>query len=220
MGKINLYYRGTFELKRAFEIVLRRVFSDPTIIIDKRYKYNSKEQLTKLRIYRSFPTRAEHYPAITVSAGAHDASLTALGTDKEEASERIEGGVLQSQTYTGHTVVPIILTVHAKESQQDRDLLRDILIQILRILARPMFSRFGIGYSTISVGADEQEIDDDGKVIFTGTVTIDVNTDYTQVIDVSPTSNQLINNIVIDVLGREFEDSTPIPLHEEPPFSP
>lgn len=219
MGVINLNYRGTFELKRAFEVVLRGVFADPTIIKDKRYRYDSQEKISKIRIYRSFPTRVEHYPAITISAGAHDASLTALGNQKEEASERIEGGVLKSQTYTGHTVVPIVLTVHTKESQQDRDLIRDILIQILRILAAPLFSNYGIGYSTIAVGADEQELDDDGKVLYTGTVTIDVNTDYTQVIDVDPESDQLINNIVVDVLGREFKDSEPVPLHEEPPFS-
>ena len=227
----TLNFRGTGDLKRAFQLVLRGIFADETIIKDKRYRYVSVRdeksgklvtaKETKIRIYRAFPQRLEHYPTIVVTAGAHSPNLTGMGVGKEELGEQFDDqGVLIGQSATGHTVIPIVLNIHTKSSQDDRDNLRDLLVQIFRVLGQRSFFRFGIGYSAIDAADDTQTEDDDGKIIFTTAVTVHVNTDYVEALVIDPLKVNLIDKISIDVLGRRFQDSTPEPLHQEPPFNP
>ena len=215
MATPNLVFRGSYTMKTVFEAVLRASFTDTTIIQDERYRYTDDETTTKLQIYRSFPSRAPFFPSITISVSDFDASVLTLGIQQEQLDERVVNGQVIDSSFGGYLQIPVVLTIRAKESQDDRDLLRDYLIQILRILARSRFAAYGFGFRSITVTGDDQDEDSDGNVIYTASITILVDTDYGQFLT---TPDGLIQSILVDVLGREFPNSTPVPLHEEPPF--
>lgn len=217
----TLNFRGTYEIKEGFENILRDIFANPLIIKDDRFRYVlDDEEKSKIRIYRSFPTRVEHWPIIYVTVGPHNPKLMALGANKEEEGEQFEGGVLKTQSATGHAVIPVNLNVECKEMQGARDRLRDLLVQILRVLGREKFVFYGLGWSDIEAGGDDQREDADGKIIYTAAVTVYVNTDYTEVLGIDPEVVGLIETIVIDVLGRDISGGALRPLHKEPPFPP
>lgn len=209
-------WRGSYALKQIFEKVLRLVFADSTIIQDPRYRYDDDVKKTKIQIVRVNPQRVEMYPTIVISVESHEASLTSVGVESEVTNDAVSGGAY-AQSSWGAKIVPVRFAVFAKESSEDRDRLMDLLEQVLRLLARSRFVDAG-AWVTISIGGDDQEEDQDGKSIFKNSITIQVNTDFYSVF--SPPDIVLINRIVLDVLGKEFPSSTPIPLHLEEPFPP
>ena len=218
----QLQYAGTNGIKMAFVEILRDIFSDAGVngrfIKDERFKYVADENTAGLKIFRRHPKRARFYPNITVSAGAYDASLTAMGSNVEEASEQYDGsGVPTIQTFTGQYVVPISLTIQALDSTDDRELLTDYVVQILRILARDQFVQYGFGFVKIQVEGESETEDesDTGRIIYTNVVTVDVYTDYNRIM--TPDTASFINKVAVDVLGRITRTSTPVPLHKEPP---
>ena len=218
--KNTLLFHGTADLKFGFEAALRALFADINVIKNANYRYSDTEADTKIQIYRSFPNRVEFYPSITISTESHSAALTGLGSGQEELGETVDPGtglLLTTSSY-GHVIIPVTLTVHTLERQEDRDKLRDILVQIFRVLGRGAFSRYGIGYSHVDVGGDEQEEDQTGKIIYRGTVTVQVNTDYTETLSLvdEGIDDQLINNVVVDLFGRETFNATRVRLHTEP----
>ena len=217
MATSDLQYTGTNGIKMAFEEILRAIFSDNTFVLDERYRYAADENTAGLKIYRRNPKRARFYPNITISAGAYDASLTTLGDNIEEASEQTDAnGVPILQTFTGQYMVPISLTVQAMESTDDRELITDYLVQILRILARDQFVQYGFGMTKIDVAGENEEEDESGRIIYSNVVTVQVYTDYTRIM--TPDAASFINRVAIDVLGRTTPTSTPVALHKEPPF--
>jgi len=217
----TLNYRGTFEIKEGFENILRDIFANSAIIKDDTFRYVSgNEKASKIRIYRSYPTRVEHWPIIYITVGPHNPKLTALGVNKEEEGELIEGGILKTQSATGHAIVPVNLNIQCKEMQGARDRLRDLLVQILRVLGRQQFVLYGLGWSDIEASGDDQTEDADGKIIYQATVTVYVNTDYTEVLGINSEAVGLIESIVVDVLGRDTPGGSLRELHKEPPFPP
>ena len=215
----DLQYTGTNGLKMAFEDILRQIFSDPAFIKDERYRYNKDEAETGLKIYRKNPKRVRFYPCITISAGPYDASLTALGDNIEDGGERYDDhGAPTMQMVTGQYVVPIILRIESLDSTDDREFLTDYLIQVLRILARDLFSPYGIAMYKIAVGGEDEGDDpsDTGRVVYGNTITVDVYTDFNRIITLDQAG--LIEKVVIDVLGQATKTSKPEPLHKEPPF--
>ena len=217
MSESQLQYTGTNGIKMAFEEILRAIFSDNTFIKDERYLYTADENTAGLKIYRRNPKRLRFYPNITISSEAYDASLTALGDNAEEGGETYdEQGVPTMSTYTGQYTVPIRLSIQAMESTDDRELLTDYVVQILRILGRDQFVQYGLGWNKIQVAGEAEEEDETGRIIYTNAVTVDVNTDYTRV--VTPDDADFIEKVSIEVLGKVYPNSTPVPLHKEPPF--
>lgn len=217
MATHKLVFRGTLDIKTAFEEILRRVFADNSIVTNNKYRYTNDPETTKIQIYRNFPVRAAFYPSITLSIGEFDASVNILGIQNEPLSEHHDDGQLVSQTYGGAMQIPLNITVRAKESQDDRDILRDYVIQVCRILARHEFAQSGLGIHQITGGGDEETEDTDGTLIYSSTITLPLNTDYGYF--TTPDANALINSIVVDVWGRETADADSQPLHEEPPFT-
>jgi len=214
----SLVFRGTNLIKLAFEQVLREIFA--TVNVDERFRYDRDDSKTQLRIYRTWPNRLEFYPMITISSGSWDASLTVAGSEKEEADQKIENGVLTSETFTGSMTIPITLKVFCKQVD-DVEQLTDTLVIILRILNRGNFAKFGIGYNKIKVNGESQYPDASGATVFTNSITVDVLTDYTQVLTIEQSG--LFDKILLRVFGQEQLNSTPVllaPLEVPGPFPP
>jgi hypothetical protein len=221
--KFNLNFRGTFDIKRAFEIVLREIFASD--IVEEKFRYvpppdipqGKAEELekqgidygggerTKIRIYRSFPKRLISYPAIVISTSGFDASLTAMGESNEEVWSGQDQGTVTSHTAGGYLIVPVEIKIHSKESPNDRDRLTDIMLILLRILRRNYFSRFGLGYRTIRVSGEDQYEDPrgDGIVIFTNTLTVECQTDFTY--QAGQDVNELFETLVLKVFMQAQE---------------
>ena len=189
----NLAYRGTHHVKLAMQGVLRGIFASD--LVDERFRYiasptaedpNTKNQ-SKIFIYRAFPQRLLSYPAIVISSGGFNPSLTATGEYQEEA-----GDVDGQQTYTGSVTVPITMTIFAK-SVDDREELTDILVVIFRVLCRNRFADKGMGYVSLSVGGESQQDDVDGKLLYVNTLEVQVITDYT--LFVTPEQSDLIQSV-------------------------
>jgi hypothetical protein len=206
-----LNFRGIHSIKVTMELILRQIFASE--LIDKRYRYSPDEKETKIRIYRVFTKRLEHYPAITITAGGFPVHLLALGNDYELTSEHPNpdpNNLQPLRTAGGHMIVPIELKVWAKESVDDRENLTDILIMIFRIFAqRGQFKKFG--WVNWRVGGETQFTDADTRMVFNNTIVVDTQTDYTYLI--KPEQATLIEQIALRVIPViNLEDNPP----EEP----
>jgi len=215
MAEKTFVYRGTNFIKVGLELILRSIFADPNIV-DSRYRYvipttkGNPDPDNKIAIYRTNSNRVEFYPALIISAGAHDTNLTALGTDVEEEPSGEDDGE-EVQTAGGWKIVPITIRVLAKSSSDDRDNLTDILEQIFRTLARGEFNRLGIGFTHISIAGDSETEGDDGNIIYENAVTIECNTDYWRILPYDHSSD--INKVAIKVFGQLTDGSPEVPLH-------
>jgi hypothetical protein len=215
----NFNFRGTRDLKLGFEILLRSIFADPIIVKNENFRYvppmgTTPSPKNKISIFRTNPNRIELYPALIISRGSYDTNLMGLGEERENASEKIVNGVLTSSSYVGHKVVPIQISVRAKGSGDDRDILTDLLEEIFRVLARNKFGLFGVGFTNISVGEETQEEGDDGNIIYGSSIMLQCNTDYSYIIDVA--QEGLIKSIFLRVYGQISKNSPLIPLHPMP----
>ena len=212
--KLNLNFRGTNWIKEAFQQVLQELFAN-TDVMDERFLYDTDDAKTQIKIYRSFPQRMEFYPCIAISAEPFDGSLTSMGIEGEDATDVQEQGILTKLTYTGHIIIPINLKVFARQSTDDREQITDILFILLRILgARQAFARFGFGYTHININGEDQFVDDDNHMVFTNSITIQCNTDYTYVVDVL--TQETIEKIVVRVFGKLNPSDQPYPLFTQP----
>ena len=215
-NKIDLVFRGTLALKLAVEEMLRNIFASPDIIKDPRYRYIPTMEAGKssLSIYRAYPQRVELYPSLFISSGAYTGELMSMSDEKEMGSERREeDGTLVDTSYVGHSIVPITITVVAKQSSDDRDNLTDILMMIFRVLGRAQFARYGFTYNKIEVAGDSEDEGDDGVIYYRNSVTLNCNTDYWYVFDAS--QEDLINTIGLKVFGQKTPSDTRIQLHPD-----
>lgn len=208
-----LSYRGTFDIKNVFVKVLREIFASdimeeefryvpsPDIIDENKGDDEGGAKDTKIRIYKSFPKRIQSYPCIIVATRGYDASLMALGEEGEEAADGFKDGILVGRSFVGHYIVPLEITVYAKDSTDDRDKLTDLLVVMLRILRRSLFHGFGVGYRTITVGGENQQEDPrDRFQIFTNSITVECQTDY--ILDLTIEESELVEKILLDVKGQ------------------
>jgi hypothetical protein len=181
------------------EMVLRRIFASD--IIDKRYRYSEKEEDTKIRIFRAFPKRLEFPLSIAISAGGFTGRLSALGQQHDLVGQRANPDPANPQPILnasgGHTIMPIELKVYAKGSSDDRENVTDILTMIFQIWAeRGQFKKFG--WVDWRVTGEGQYMDVDKELVFTNSVTINAQTDYTYVI--KPEQAVLIEKIALEVI--------------------
>lgn len=218
--EVDLIFRGTLHLKRAVVRVLREIFADPNIMKDERYRYipsteeDANGSKSKVSIYRSFPKRIEKYPAIIVSIGSHDADLVAMGVEREDATESFDNnGVLSGQSYVGHSITPVTVTVISEGSADDRDNLIDYLVMIFRVLGRGKFGTYGFSYNKIAISGDSETTSDSGEILFSNSVTINCNTDYWYKEDFNQAA--LIESIALKVFGQTSPNSTSIQMHPD-----
>lgn len=217
----NMLYRGTNKIKTALVKVLREVFANPDIVVDERYRYvpameegDTWDQTSKISIFRSYPKRIELYPAITITAGAYTAELMALSDEREVGMEHYdEAGVVEQTSFVGHSIVPITINIVAKGSTDDRENLTDIIVMILRVLARGNFAKYGFAYNKMEVGGETEDIADDGEILYGNSITINCNTDYWYIMGENQAG--LINAIGIKVFGQVSSTSPEILLHPE-----
>jgi len=217
----NMMFRGTNRIKFGVVQVLREVFANPDIVVDERYRYvpstsegRTWDSTSKISIYRSYPKRIELYPAITVSAGGYTAELMALSEEREVATERFDdSGTVLDVSHVGHSIVPITISITAKESTDDRENLTDIIVMVLRVLSRGQFGRHGFSYNKIEIGGESEEEGEDGKILYKNSITINCNTDYWYVFNEG--QENLINSVAIKVFGQETPTSPEILLHPD-----
>jgi hypothetical protein len=176
--QLNIVFRGTYALKTTLEQVLRSVFSDINIV-PTTYLYAAKEADSKIKIYRSHPGRVLFYPSIIISAGPHDPDIQSFPMSREIASENYDGNILTSQTATGYVSMPINLKIFTKKAD-DRDILADLLVSIVRITGRDKSHQ--LWWNRVHRAGDSQEIDvTDHTITYTETITLTMHTDYTAV---------------------------------------
>jgi hypothetical protein len=218
---VNMLYRGTNRIKFGVVQVLRNVFANPDIVPDERYRYvpstkegKTWEETSKISIYRTYPKRIELFPALTVMAGAYTAELMALSEEREVAMEHFDdAGILVNTSHVGHSIVPITINILAKASTDDRENITDIVVMILRVLARGQFARHGFSYNKIEVGGENEAEGEDGEILYGNSVTINCNTDYWYVF--SESQENLINSIALKVFGEKTATSPEILLHPD-----
>ena len=215
--KRNMIFRGTNLMKKAYERVLRDVFASD--IVDKRFRYDTDDEKSKIAIYRAYPQRLEKFPAIIISTGAWNADLVSMGIAGEEMEEVIVNGKLVSQVFSGYMRVPVTLRIFSLGSTEDREVLTDILIMILRILSRGQFAKFGIGFHQIAIGGEDQFAYDTGQMVYTNSLTIENHTDFSLVSGVDET--MLIDKVSVYLYGFLKPEDTPKQLHPtESPIPP
>ncbi len=207
---INFIFRGTNLIKLGVIRVLREIFT--TDLVDERFRYNpeidkkgGEDEKTQIRIYRAYPNRPVFYPCIIARVQSFNAPQMALGEFREDASninDPVTGAPI-SESFTGHIVMPVEFTVYAKSSSDDRENIFDILLMIFKVLQRDAFHKLGLGHVTINTGGEgEFEDEKDQKMIYTNSIVLHFNTDYT--LELTNDQSLLINNCAVKVFGQEF----------------
>lgn len=192
--KRNLVFRGIFAQKTAIEQLLRQIMADSTIT-QSNYLYSAIESETKIKIYRSHPGRLEFYPSIIISSSAFSPNIITLGIHREKASDGHTIGGDTYDTATGYVNIPIILSIFAKQPD-DRDILTDFLVSILRVSARGMNPI--VWWNNIAVSGEDQMVA--GKdIVYTNTITINTHTDYSFIDMVDQT--KIVNKAVAEVIA-------------------
>lgn len=218
MPELNLVFRATNHIKSALEKVLRETFM--TDLVPEEFKYNPDEQISKIRIFRGFPSREEFYPVIAISSGPFDGSLMAMGRHQEEAGEQFQASqipgvnpLLIAETFTGAHTIPITLKIFSKGSSDEREKLTDLLYAILRIFSLQVLAPFGFRYNKIQINGENQQEYATREMIFTNSITIGCHTDYTYVMKIA--ESDLLEKIVIKVYGELGGDLKAVKLFEE-----
>jgi len=172
-------------LKLACVSALRAAYKDSAT--PEEYRYNADENLSKLWIWRGFPSRILRYPQIVVQADPIDASIAFLG-DEELKEERDESGNLKSIIYFGPLKIPISMHIEARTTT-DCEILTDLTMIYVRHIFRNKFSEYGFAFTKILIGGETQETRDN-ESIFKNSVKIDCYSEYEFKLDAS-----LINTI-------------------------
>lgn len=191
---LDLVFRGPLEIKQTAETILRQAMA--TELVPETYRYDAtapNEKQSKIKIYRTHPQRITFYPTIIISVGNHDASVRAMGIDREIASDQYENNVLTKEISGGYVNIPVIFKIYANRGD-DRDALTGILTALFRVLIRNNFQHFA--FHQILVGSEQQTVTNN-QVIFTQTVTINAHTDYVHVL--SHEQAELVGSIQVDV---------------------
>jgi hypothetical protein len=209
----GMIFRGTWDVKNAFVLILREIFADATIMDEQfRYVYAPDKitgedddegggKGTQIRIYKGFPAKVNSYPSIIVTTGSFDAHLTAMGEEGEEAGDGFKDGVLVARTFTGHFIIPVEIRVYSKASTDERDRLTDILLMMFRAVRRTLIHRFGFGFTDIQVTGEGQTEEPGSHLqLHTNSLVIACNTDYTW--NLSVDQQLLINKILVKVDGE------------------
>jgi len=215
--KRTFVFRGTNLMKKMYEKVLRDVFASD--VIDERYRYVPKDKDSQIAIYRSFPQRLEKFPAIVISTGSWNADLVSMGIAGEEMEQVIVNGKLISNVFSGYMKIPVTLRVFSLGSTEDRDILTDILVMVLRILSRGQFAKYGVGFHQIAVEGEGQFAYDTGNMVYTNAVTVQNHTDFSFMDGIDETL--LLDKVSIYLFGFLKSGETPLQLHPtESPIPP
>jgi len=191
----GLAFLGTHGTKEAFVAILRAIFADPKVMEEtylykpvttdiKQFAEGDDEggaKGTNIRIYKAFPQRILTYPAIIITMGQFDGSQRYLGEVTGEISDSKEPGTgyLVGRTFGGYDIMPVRLTVYAREQPNDRDRLIDILRIVLQIVKKPLASQYGLSWVNVDVGADEQQTAPRNQIpVHTKTLTLQCQTDW------------------------------------------
>jgi hypothetical protein len=224
----GLVFRGTWDIKNAFVLVLREIFSDQAIVGEQFLYTPAPDQPTrdgdddggsfetKIRIYKGFPKRINSYPSIVVTSLPFDAPLTGMGEEGEEAGDGFQDGILVARSYTGYLIIPIEVRVYSKDSTDERDRLIDILYLMLRVIRRTFFHRFGFGYVGIRFSGEDQSAEPGSEyLIHTNSLVLECNTDYSYNLTVD--QQAMFSKILIKVDGRTKPGDPLVPL-DPPPY--
>lgn len=165
----------------AFILVLRTALAHP--FTPEKFRYDLKTASKRqVAIYRGWARRQTSYPAVIVSAGGGDFSITTVGQE-EGFIVTNEQGVETDVVYTGTMTLPVEISIRAK-SATDREKLTDLISIYVRFVFREKFYKEKIAYVGISSGEDGEEVQD-GEVIYKGKVTVSCQTEFEQKLDLT-----------------------------------
>lgn len=208
----GLAFLGTHGTKEAFLNLLRTIFADPAVM-EETYLYKSVTEDvqkfqegddeggangTNIRIYKSYPQRILTYPAIIISMGGFDGSQRYLGEVTGEISDSKDPatGYLAGRTFGGYDIMPVHLTVYARERPNDRDRLTDILRIVLQIAKKGLASRYGLSWVNVDVSPDQEEITPRSQFpIFKKTIILQCQTDWNWFL--SQDQAELIHSVLV-----------------------
>lgn len=188
-------------VKNCFVTVVRQAFSHP--FTPAEYRYSTLQAESQLGVYRAFPKKiAVKYPCILVETERGSTPISSLG--EEQISELYdENNNVTDRVYSGVMNIPVKLTILA-ETTTDRERLTDLLSIYVRYVFRDLFYKFNMPYLDVQAGEDGEDVVDN-KVIYKGFVTVRLQTQFSQKIDM--TFYDLITSInLIPLFGSSRQD--------------
>jgi hypothetical protein len=163
--------------KLAFVLALRQAFASS--ITDVNLRYTDDKNTSKLRIYTAHPLTMEFYPAIVVSVGGGDASMTYLQEDLVDYDD-----ATATATYAGRVSFSIGLTILTR-STLERERILDHLIIFVRHLFRDVLHGFNMEYTRNMTIGSENIIEVENKPVYEQTFDIPCFMEYSAKIDQS-----------------------------------
>ena len=174
----QMEYLYTNYVKNAFVAALREALASEAT--PKEYRYSQKESDRQIAIYRVFPKRQTMYPCVIVEAEAGDTSISSLG--QEEGYEiRDQAGLITDIVYRGTMQIPVKITIMA-QTATDREKLTDMISIYIRFVFRSLFLKYNMPYLDIRAGEAGETVEDN-KPIYKGEITVRLQTEFAQKID-------------------------------------
>lgn len=178
-GSLELRY--TNYVKNAFVKAVREAFGHEATTKD--YRYSTTEADSQLAIYRGFPKRGPvKYPCILVEAEVGDISISTLG-DEMYYEVLDEDGLVTNYMYSGTMNINVRMTVYA-DTTTDREKITDLLSIYTRFVFIDLFKKYNMPYLNIRAGDAGEDIEGD-RVLYKGEVTVTLQTEFMQKIDMS-----------------------------------
>jgi len=202
----ELDLRFTNYVKNAFVTALREAFANDAT--PKEYRYSEIQAESQIGIYRAFPKKiAAKYPCILVETDPGDVSITTLGS--EEAYDIFnEAGLHTGRVYAGTMQIPVKLSILA-ETTTDREKLTDLVSVYVRFVFRDLFYKYNMPYLGISAGEAGEEGAGESRVIYKGEVTVRLQTEFQQKIDMGVYDAVLAINLGEVNVGSKTADLQP-----------
>ncbi|GEM_PF-5550772 len=161
-------------VKRCFVLGLRTIFEhDPEL---EKYRYSPDKTQTKIVITPEYPYTVEFYPAIVVNVVSGDISVKYLQDEiiYEEGDNYV---------YSGPVYLTVDIYVYTL-THQDRDILTDRLILLLRLLGKYLFRRYDIEYFEIHYGG-EDTITVNERLVYLARFSVTLYSEFKQKVDLS-----------------------------------
>ena len=133
-----------------------------------------------ISIHAAWPGRDVIKPSLTIETGDAQVGPTTLDDESWQEVETSEG-VRKGRILTGVFWFPLMVHVEA-ESEQDRDRVLDVCSMLFRVIFRDKFRQVGISYLDISTQKNPEETGP-GGLLFPGTLTIQVQSQFTCFVD-------------------------------------
>ncbi len=194
MADPTFLLKATDYLHLAFTKALRTAFAAQDFVA--RYKYNTRDTLSKISIYDHFPKRPWKAPSIIVSTGKCDFTRSTLNSQEFlQEYKNPSTDIVEAFYAWGKIDTDVYLNIRGRTDRDCRKL-TDLTMLFCRHLFKAKFVKFGIGFDSI-IADGEDTTDWQGQLQYTNRIAIPCYTEFQVKYPVELVEN--INNLDIEI---------------------